>query len=167
MESGRINRINLQIANLGLGLKFSRKFPFPRIRRNLVFVFLAQPTKYIGVGRIGRRLGTLNVQTIFMHHPATMLQRIRVRIAYGCEMVEKGVKMGRVGLLQGISCTWVKVHTRKHDLTYAGPFPHTQRLKNIHVYARIELRMHKYKLHTQAQARKSKNIDRSSSSTFS
>ena len=80
MESGRINRINLQIANLGLGLKFGRKFPFPRIRRNLVFVFLAQPTKYIGVGRIGRRLGTLNVQTVFVHHPATMLRRIRVTI---------------------------------------------------------------------------------------
>ena len=89
-----------------------------------------------------------------------------VRIAYGCEMVEKGVKMGRVRLLQGISRTRVKAYTRRQDPAYTGPFPHTQRLKNIPTYARIELCTHEYKLHTQARSRTRKNIDRSSSSTF-
>ena len=50
---------------------------------------------------------------------------------------------------------------------YVGPFPLTQNLKNIFVYARIEPCMHKYKLRMQAQAHARKNTDRSSSSTFS
>ena len=59
-----------------------------------------------------------------------------VRIAYGGEMVEKEVKMGRVELLQGVLCTQVKVHTRRQDPAYASLFPRMQNLKNIPVYAR-------------------------------
>ena len=90
-----------------------------------------------------------------------------VRIAYGGETVEKGVKMGKVGLLLGISHTWVKVHAHKQDPTYAGPFPRMQSLKNIHAYTRTELCMHDYKLHTQARAHTHKNTNESSSLTFS
>ena len=70
-----------------------------------------------------------------------------VRIAYGGEMVEKEVKMGRVELLQDVLCTQVKGHTCRQDPAYASPFPRMQNLKNIPVYARTELCMHKYKLH--------------------
>ena len=90
-----------------------------------------------------------------------------VRIAYGGEMVEKEVKMGRVGLLPGVSCMWIKAHARKQDPTYLGPFPCTQNLKNIPAYARTELCMHECKLPMQAQVYAHKNINRSSSSTFS
>ena len=90
-----------------------------------------------------------------------------VRIAYGGETFEKGVKMGKVGLVPGISHTWVKVHAHRLDPTYASPFPHMQSLKNIHAYARIELRTHDYKLHTQARAHTRNNTNESSSSTFS
>ena len=89
-----------------------------------------------------------------------------VRIAYGSETVEKGVKMGRPGLLPDVSRTRVKGHTRRQDPTYAGPFPNTQNLKNILVYTRIELRTHEHKLRTQARAHARKNTN-SSSSTFS
>ena len=62
--------------------------------------------------------------------------------------LKKEVGMGRAGLLPGVSCTRVKAHARKQDLAYAGPFPHTQKLKNTPAYARTELRTHKFKLHT-------------------
>ena len=75
--------------------------------------------------------------------------------------------MGKVGLLSSISHTWVKAHTQRQDPAYVGPFPLTQNLKNIFVYARTELCMHKYKLCMQAQAHARKNTDRSSSSIFS
>ena len=71
-----------------------------------------------------------------------------VRIAYGSETIEKGVKMGRVGLLPSVSCTRIKAHTCRQNSTYVGPFLLTQNLKNILVYARIELRMYEYKLRT-------------------
>ena len=70
-----------------------------------------------------------------------------VRIAYGNETVEKWVKMGKVGLLPGISRTQVKAHARRHDPANASPSPHTQNLKNIPVYERTELRTHECKLH--------------------
>ena len=47
-----------------------------------------------------------------------------VRIAHGSETVEKGVKMGRVGLLPSVSRTRVEAHARRQDPTYAGPFLH-------------------------------------------
>ena len=81
--------------------------------------------------------------------------------------MKKAVKMDRARLLLGISCTRVKAHAHRHDPTYAGPFPRTQKLKNTPAYARTELCTHEYKLHTQARAHAHKNIDRSSSSTFS
>ena len=90
-----------------------------------------------------------------------------VIIANGGEMVEKGVKVGRVGLLLGVSRTWIKAHARRQDPTYLGPFPCTQNLKNILAYARTELRMHECKLPMQAQAYAHKNINRRSSSKFS
>ena len=64
-----------------------------------------------------------------------------VRFAYGSETIEKGVKIGRVGLLPGISCTRVKAHACRQDPMYVGPFPCTQNLKNMPTYARIELHM--------------------------
>ena len=63
-----------------------------------------------------------------------------VRIVYGVQMVERGVKIGKVGLLPSGSRTWVKTHARKQDPAYADPFPRTQSLKNILAYVRIELR---------------------------
>ena len=71
-----------------------------------------------------------------------------VRIAYGSETIEKGVKMGRVGLLPSVSCTRIKAHTCRQNSTYVGPFLLTQNLKNILVYARTELRTHECKLRT-------------------
>ena len=64
-----------------------------------------------------------------------------VKIAYGSEMVEKGMKIGRVGLLSDVSRMRVKAHTHRHDPTYLSPFPHTQNLKNIPTYARTEQRI--------------------------
>ena len=90
-----------------------------------------------------------------------------VRIAHGSETVEKGVKMGRVGLLPSISHTRVEAHACKQDPMYAGPFPHMQKFKNIPTYARTKLCTHEYKLRTQARAHACKNTNRSSSSTFS
>ena len=72
-----------------------------------------------------------------------------VRIAYGGETVEKGVKMGKVGLLPSISHTRIKAHARRQDPEYVGPFPCTQSLKNIPAYARTELRIHEYRMRTQ------------------
>ena len=71
-----------------------------------------------------------------------------VRIAYGSETIEKGVKMGRVGFLPSVSCTRIKAHACRQNSAYVGPFPLTQNLKNILAYARTELRMHKYELRT-------------------
>jgi len=56
--------------------------------------------------------------------------------------------MGRVELLPSAPRTRVKAHVCRQDPMYAGPFPHTQSLKNIPAYARTELRTHKYELHT-------------------
>jgi len=50
--------------------------------------------------------------------------------------------------LPGVPHTRVKAYARRQDPAYAGPFPHTQSLKNIPAYTRIELRMHEYKLRT-------------------
>ena len=46
-----------------------------------------------------------------------------VRIAYGGETVKKGVKMGRVGLLPGVSHTRVKADAHRQDPTYTDRFP--------------------------------------------
>ena len=75
--------------------------------------------------------------------------------------------MGKVRLLPDVSRTRAKTHACKQDLAYAGPFLCMQSLKNIPAYARTELRTHEYKLRKQARAHACKNIDRSSSLTFS
>ena len=62
------------------------------------------------------------------------MTRMCFRIAYGSETVERGVKIGRVGLLPNVSRIWVKSYTRRQDPTYVGPFPHTQNLKNTPAY---------------------------------
>ena len=95
------------------------------------------------------------------------MSRMCVRIAYGSETVERGVKIGRARLLSSISHIWVKAHARRQDPTYVGPFPCMQNLKNPPTYARIELRTHEYKLCMQAWAHARKSIDISSTSTFS
>ena len=68
--------------------------------------------------------------------------------AYGSEMVEKGVKMSRVGLLPGVSRTHVETHVRRQKPMYTGSSPHMQNLENIPTYTRIELHTHEYKLRT-------------------
>ena len=73
-----------------------------------------------------------------------------VRITYGSETVEKGVKIGRVGLLPSVSRAQVKADVCREEPAYIGPSPHMQNLKNIPAYARTELRTHECKLHTQA-----------------
>ena len=90
-----------------------------------------------------------------------------VRIVYRSKTDEKEVKMGRVGLLPNVSRTQVKTHIQRQDPVHAGPFPHTQSLKNTPAHARTELHTHEYKIRTQARAHARKNKDRSSSSTFS
>ena len=90
-----------------------------------------------------------------------------IRIAYRSETVERKVKMGRVRPLLSTSCTLVKTHVHKQDPAYASPSPRTQSLTNRPAYIRIELRMHKSKLPTQARALAHKSTNRKTPSTFS
>ena len=67
-----VTEIHISVRILKLGLDFI----FPRISL-LVFVFLAQPTKYSGWdgarGRRWKQHGALNVQTVLVHDPITNL----------------------------------------------------------------------------------------------
>lgn len=57
-----------------------------------------------------------------------------VRTAYGSETVEKWVKMGKVGLLLGVSHTRVKAYIRKPILMCTEPQEHTCICKNKATY---------------------------------
>ena len=89
-----------------------------------------------------------------------------VRIAYGSEMGEKGVKMGKARLLPGVSRTWVKGNTRRQNPTYMSistytePQEHTCVRKNRVVYTWIPAAYVGPSPHMQEE-------DKSSSLTFS
>ena len=90
-----------------------------------------------------------------------------VRISYKSETMEKELKFSRVRPLPSASHTWVKAHIRRQDPVYASQNLCMQSLKNRPTYARTKLRMHKYKLNTQARAHIHKSTDRRCPSTFS